>query len=100
MRNDAYLNARQAAAYVGYEPGVDAEGQPVPSHKDKAMRAFYKFVARHRVDTKRRGRSLLFERAALDAAIGKCTDDRMDRLERMRDLGRRHARGEDIRPLM
>jgi hypothetical protein len=92
---DGLLNARQAAAYVGYEPGVDAQGQPLPWGQDKAMRAFYAFVRRHAVETKRCGRRLRFSRLALDRAIDRCTDTaQQDRLERMAALGRQHARGE------
>lgn len=83
-----YLNARQAAIYVGYEPGAG------PRRTDKAMRAFYAFVRRHKVQTKRRGRSLLFRERDLDRAIDACTDaEQRERFDRMASLAREYARG-------
>lgn len=85
----SYLNARRAAEYVGYEPGSG------PAGKDKAMRAFYAFVRRHKVETKHLGRRLLFRQRDLDRAIERCTDDATDtRFARMEALARQHARGE------
>jgi hypothetical protein len=97
MAGEPYLNARQAAAYVGYEPGVDGEGQPLPTADDKAMRAFYQFVRRHKVETKRAGRRLLFRKSSLDRAIERSTEayaDARSPMERMEELARKHARGE------
>lgn len=88
---EGYLNARQAAAYVGYEPSATTSARD-----DKAMRAFYQFVRDHHVTTHHRGRRLLFLRADLDRAIGRCTDAVAasamdDRLKAMEELGRRQA---------
>lgn len=90
---DGYLNARQAAAYVGYEP---AEG--TRSREDKQTRAFYEWARRHGVTKHRRGRCLLFLRADLDRAIGRSTDthNAQTALERMADLARRHVAGETV----
>lgn len=91
---DGFLNARQAAAYVGYEPGSG------PARTDKAIKAFYAWVARHRVTSHRRGRVLLFTRTDLDVAIGHSTDAhlaRQNRLEQIEELARRDARGERLR---
>ena len=89
MKDDGYLNARQAAAYVGYEPTGG------PTTGDKAMDAFYHFVRRHHVETHRRGRRLLFLRSDLDRAIGRCTDaQQQGKFDRMETLARQHARGE------
>lgn len=97
---EGFLNARQAAAYIGYEPGVDSDGRPRPTSQDKAMRAFYEFVRRHRVETHHRGRRLLFRRVDLDRAINRCTDARQhSALEEMEELARRHARGERVRSI-
>ncbi len=87
-----YLNARQAAAYLGYEVG---EGR---SRTDPAMRAFYALVSRHRhrLPTKRRGQTLLFRRVDLDAFVDQSTEAHEDKLARMETLARKHAAGEDI----
>src|ERR1043166_6935179 len=59
------LTSRQAALYVGYEPN------DVPCERDHAMKAFYAWVQRHAVPTRRRGRTLIFKRSALDAALDR-----------------------------
>jgi len=91
---EGYLNARQAAVHVGYEP---TEG--VAARDDKQMRAFYQFVRDHHVTKHRRGRRLLFLRADLDRAIGRCSDAFTpdDRFAAMEELARRKAR-EDTLP--
>jgi hypothetical protein len=92
MKTDGFLNARQAAAYVGYEVG---DG---PSRTDPQMRCFYAFMEHHKVKKHKRGASLLFKREDLDRAIGRATDqhnaEHQDRLERMAELARTHARGQ------
>lgn len=96
--DDGYLDARDAARYVGYKPAVDKRGTAIPAHKDPQMWAFYAFVRRHHVETRRRGRRLLFRRSWLDRALDRCTEDQQaqqrERLAAMADLARRHARGE------
>jgi hypothetical protein len=92
-----YLNARQAAAYIGYEVAErDEHGTRLPSRDDKGMRAFYEFARRHPITKKHRGRCLLFRRADLDAAIEKSTEDHESKFDRMATLARKHAAGEDI----
>jgi hypothetical protein len=84
---EPYLNARDAAEYVGYKPSG------APADEDRQMWAFYAFVRRHKVVTQRLGRSLRFTRADLDDAVKKSTDEHMTKLERMEALAREHARG-------
>lgn len=87
-----YLNARQAAAYLGYEVGDGS------SRTDPAMRAFYALVYRHRhrLVTKRRGQTLLFRKVDLDAFVDQSTEAHEDKFERMSTLAREHAAGESI----
>jgi hypothetical protein len=91
---EGYLNARKAAAYVGYEPNGG------PARHDNELKAFYAFVRRYRVETKRRGRGprapLLFKRESLDRAIEACSQASRTPLEEMEELARRHARGETV----
>jgi len=91
---EGFLNARRAAAYVGYEPGTrfNAKGH------DLEMRAFYEFVRRHGVANTRRGRRLVFRRVELDRALGRCTEEAQHGRLNMAELARRHARGEDLGP--
>lgn len=95
---DPYLDARDAAIYVGYKPALDAQGKPVPADKDPQMSAFYKFVRRHDVQTTRRGRRLLFRRSWLDRALARCDDEQLaqqrDRMTQIGELAKRLARGE------
>jgi hypothetical protein len=99
---DGFLNTRQAAAYIGYSPApeFDADGKRNLARSDLAIKAFYEYVTRHGVTKHRRGRCLLFTRVDLDRAIGRSTDEHDDqrrtRMERMAQLARQHAAGEDV----
>jgi hypothetical protein len=100
--DEDFMNSRAAAKHVGYEPGADADGRPLPTDKDKAMRAFYEFARRAGIEKHYRGRGrnrrLLFLRRDLDRAISRDTDaQHQSRFERMETLAREHARGE-VRP--
>lgn len=95
-RHEGFLNSRAAARHVGYEPGVDEAGKPLPTVKDPQMACFYQWVKRNGVPTHRRGRTLLFKAEELDEAIGKSTAARQSRSEQMAELGRRFARGESV----
>ena len=87
MNAESYLDARAAAAFVGYDVEADAR---------HAVCAFYAFVRRHGVPTLHRGRRLLFRRADLVRAVeGDDAAKRCERLERMEVLARQHARGEE-----
>jgi hypothetical protein len=97
MMRRKYLNARQAAEYVGYEPGVDAAGKPLPVSEDKQMRAFYAWVRDHKVLKKRRGRTLLFLEYDLDCAIDASTEAGNTSLEQLAELARRGIRVRDRR---
>lgn len=88
---EGFLNARQAAAYVGYEPG---EG---PARTDRAMKCLYEFVRRHKVRKYGSPGRLLFSTADLDRAVGKpAPPANVAEFERMAELARKHARGERI----
>lgn len=97
---EGFLNSRDAARYVGYnpQPAIAADGTRNNAASDSQMRAFYAWVDSHQVPKHRRGRCLLFKREDLDRAIGRCTDahhtQHLSRLEQMAELGRRLARGE------
>jgi hypothetical protein len=58
-------------------------------------------VRRNHVQSKRRGRRLVFRREWLDAALDRCTDEqraqRDERLDRMAALARQHARSDNVR---
>lgn len=88
--DDGYLNAADAAAYVGYKPGTRFNRR----RQDMELRAFYAFVDRHQVVTKHRGRRLLFSKPDLDRAVDASTEQHEGRIAAMEELGRRHARGE------
>lgn len=94
--SDGWLNSRAAAKHVGYEPGVAADGTPLPTARDPQMKCFYAWVQRHQVVAHHRGRNLVFKVEELDAAIGRSTEVRQSRLDQMRDLAIRAARGERI----
>jgi hypothetical protein len=96
MAAEPYLNARQAAEYIGYQPSGG------PAGTDKAMRAFYAFVRNKKIPAKRLGRKgLRFRRADLDRALDRATEEHdqqhQERLARMEALARKHARGEELR---
>lgn len=99
--SEGYLNARQAAAYVGYEPKPAGTKGP-----DTELRAFYAWVRRNHVEVYARDRSggARFKRRDLDRVIERNTAAHREagetRLERMARLGRAHARGEDGRSVM
>lgn len=97
MNAAGFLNARQAAAYVGYNvaPERAADGTRNTNREDPGVRAFYAWATSHNVKKHRRGRSLLFRRVDLDRAIGASTDAHDDaqqsRLDRMAEMGRQFA---------
>ena len=79
-----WLNTRQAAAYVGYEPTPD-----LPLAKDPQVRCFYAWAMSHHV-RQQPGRAV-YAKADLDAAItGKPveTPERAAARERMQQLAR------------
>jgi hypothetical protein len=88
MSAEPYLNAEQAARYVGYEPGQrNARGQ------DPQMRCFYAFIKRRKVTPIADGRRLLFRREDLDHALGREPRASTSSLDEMRELAAEHARG-------
>jgi hypothetical protein len=99
---EGFLSAKQAAAYVGYQPAPERaeDGTRNTAREDPQMRAFYAWASNHGVTKHRRGRCLLFTRVDLDRAIGRSTDEHDDqrrtRMERMAQLARQHAAGEDV----
>lgn len=87
---EGFMTAREAAAYVGYDPAPNRAAR-----EDCAMRCFYAWATNHCVKKYRRGSRLLFRRSDLDRAIGETTDkydsERVSPMDRMADLARRHA---------
>jgi hypothetical protein len=89
LMGDAYLNARQAARYLGYEVG---DG---PVRTDKGVRAFREMCRRHGVKAQHFGRRALFSRAELDAAVSPTNGTAaQDAFARMEALAQQDARGE------
>lgn len=86
--NDGYLNARQAAEHVGYDPA--------------RPRAFFAWVRRNHVQTYAADASggVRFKRIDLDRVIQRNTEEylrtRETRLEFLRRLAVAHARGEGV----
>jgi hypothetical protein len=91
MPREPYLNARQAARFVGFEPGDRS------ARSDKEMRRFYAWVRRARVPTHRRAeRCLLFRVSELEGAIAAATSDAPETnaaLTQMEALAREHVLG-------
>lgn len=86
MTREPFINARQAARFVGFEPG---EG---PARTDPQMRAFYQWVSTNRVPKHQRGpRVLVFRLSELEAVITAAERAAPEAsLTRMEQLAREH----------
>lgn len=94
-----YLNARQAAIHVGYQPLPERnkDGSRNHARTDPAMRAFYEAARRKGVAKYGSSHRVLFKQEDLDRAWGSRVDtDQPSPLDRMAERARRHVAGESM----